>query len=116
MHLAFGLIKPMVGAHDENLVHIFIESKQLSLFHMLNASVDTEEVQEIRYVVASILEMLAENGLLTQVVVKYDIRREAIASFAAACLANNEHCDDDDKLATSATLSSRRKYRNPKSM
>ena len=110
MHLAFGLIKLMVDAHEENLVHIFIESKQtlLSLFDMLNASADTNEVQEIRNVVASILATLAENGLLTQAVVKYNIRSEAIAGFAAACLADEHRDDDDDdKLATSATLSSR---------
>jgi hypothetical protein len=69
---------------------------------------DTEEVQEIRNVLASILATQAENGLLTEAVVKYNIRSEAIAGFAAACL-SHEHRDDDDddKLATSATLSSR---------
>jgi hypothetical protein len=109
MHLAFGLIKVMVDSHEENLVHIFIESKQtlLSLFDMLNASADTDDVQEIRNVVASVLSNLAENGLLTRAVDKFKIRSEAIAGFAAACLADEHREDDDDKLATSATLSSR---------
>ena len=109
MHLAFGLIKLMVDSHEENLVHIFIESKQtlLSLFDMLNASADTDDVQEIRNVVASVLSNLAENGLLTRAVDKFKIRSEAIAGFAAACLADEHREDDDDKLATSATLSSR---------
>ena len=109
VHLAFGLIKLMVDSHEENLVHIFVESKQtlLSLFDMLNASADTDQVEEIRTVVASILASLAENGLLTQAVDKFDIKSAAIGGLAAACLADEHQDEDDDRLATSATLSSR---------
>jgi hypothetical protein len=110
VQLAFGLIRLMVDSHEEDLVHIFVESKEtlLSLFDMLNASTDTEEVEEIRSVVASILGSLAGNGLLTQAVEKFDIKSAAIGGLASACLAEEPaHDENEDRLATSATLSSR---------
>lgn len=109
VQLAFGLIKLMVDSHEEDLVHIFVEDKGtlLSLFDMLNASTDTEQVEEIRGVVANVLGSLAENGLLTKAVQRFDIKSAAIGGLAAACLAEEHQDEDDDKLATSATLSSR---------
>jgi hypothetical protein len=111
---AFELIRLMVDSHEQDLVHVFVESKHtlLSLFDMLNADsfveASDDQVEEIRAVVANILGSLAENGLLTEAVEKFDIKSAAIGGLAAACLAEERQGDDDgDQLATSATLSSR---------
>jgi FYVE zinc finger/WW domain len=106
--LSFDIIKLLVDAGQEDLVHVFIDSKAtlLSLFEMLHGSSDLEKIVEVRRVVANLMATIAENGLLTDAVKKYDIKSEAIAALAAACLAD-EQGEDDDKLATAATLSSR---------
>jgi len=112
--LALELIKLMIDSHEEDLIHIFVESKPtlLSLFEMLNADTtveaSSEQIGEIRKVVATILGSLAESGLLTTSVEKFGVKSSAISALAAACLADDTvHDDDDDQLATSATMSSR---------
>ena len=115
IELAFELIKLMIDSHEEDLIHIFVESKLtlLSLFEMLNADTavdaNSDQVGEIRKVVATILGSLAESGLLTVSVTKYGVKSSAISALAAACLADDESTndDDEDELATSATMSSR---------
>ena len=113
--LAFELIRLMVDSHEEDLIHIFVESKPtlLSLFDMLNAEssveIPAEQVGEIRKVVANILGSLAESGLLTTSVERFGVKSSAVSALAAACLADEVRGDDDDddELATSATMSSR---------
>ena len=113
--LAFEIIKIMVTVHQDDLIHIFVESKStlLSLFDLLNMddSVDafSSQVGEIRRVTASILGSLAENGLLAESVEKFSVKSSAISALAAACLAEDDSKEDEEGEleATSSTMSSR---------
>ena len=113
--LAFDIIKMMVASHEDELLHIFVESKSslLSLFDMLNVDHSVKapsfQVTEIRRVIASILGSLAESGLLTQSVETFSLKTSAISALAAACLAEDDSkVDEDGELeATSSTMSSR---------
>jgi len=119
--LAFEMISLMVdsssSSSSNNLVRIFVESKTTlaSLFQMLATAPppehnQQEEQSDIRAVVAHILGSLAETGLLTQAVERFGLKSVAISGLASACLTTSNTTtatQNDDELATSATLSSR---------
>lgn len=71
------------------------------------AGTDTD-MSELRRFLASILSKLAENGLLTAAVTRFDVRSSAIGALAAATLTDEEVAtsDDDDEDMTSNRLSS----------
>jgi hypothetical protein len=105
----------MVDEYNEDVLPLFVQSKIaiLSLFDMLtlDTSVDFVDVnvEDFRRLVASILGSLAEEGMLTQSVDRFEVRSSAISALAAACLAEDETTldDDGDAPATSARMSSR---------
>jgi hypothetical protein len=115
LDVAFGLLKQVVAIDPEDILHLFVSSKEaiFALFNMLNLDPPTgtsTDISEIRRFLASILSTLAENGLLTDAVTKYDARSSAISALAAACLTEEAavvHDDDDDEEnVTSNRLSS----------
>jgi hypothetical protein len=111
LDLAFEVIKQMVEADPDEVLHLFVESKEaiVSLFDLLNLDSSTEsmvKVSEIRRFLASTLEKLAQNGMLTEAVEKFDVKSSAIAALAAACLTEEEHSPGDDEELTSNRLSS----------
>jgi len=112
LDLAFELIKKIVDAEPDEVLHLFVEGEAAiaSLFDLLNldSSIETSKnVNEIRRFLASILGQLAEGGLLTRAVEKFDVRSSAITALAAACLSEEERStDDDEEDATSNRLSS----------
>jgi hypothetical protein len=113
--VSYELIKLMVDEYNEDVLPLFVQSKIaiLSLFDMLtlDTSVGSEDVnvEDFRRLVASVLGSLAEEGMLTQSVDRFDVRSSAISALAAACLAEDETTldDDGDAPATSARMSSR---------
>eukprot|EP00546_Thalassionema_frauenfeldii_P003313 CAMPEP_0178932090 /NCGR_PEP_ID=MMETSP0786-20121207/22378_1 /TAXON_ID=186022 /ORGANISM="Thalassionema frauenfeldii, Strain CCMP 1798" /LENGTH=2256 /DNA_ID=CAMNT_0020609251 /DNA_START=76 /DNA_END=6846 /DNA_ORIENTATION=- len=116
--LAFELVSKM--AMDEDMAVLFVEQKSTlqSLFELLAQAPTTttttsstevvvdddenENENDIRGVVAHILQSLAESGVLTQAVQKFRLKSVAIAGLAQACTQ-----DAAGETATSATLSSR---------
>lgn len=111
LDLAFQLIKQIVDQEPDEVLHLFVEGKAaiMSLFDLLNldASFETSQnVAEIRRFLASVLGQLAENGLLTEAVERYDVRSSAIAALAAACISEEERPQDEDEDMTSNRLSS----------
>jgi len=114
LDLAFGLIKKVVEIDPDDILHLFVASKEaiLSLFDLLNLDPSnnpgTVDVTEIRKFLAGILGKLAENGLLTRAVEQFDVRSSAIGALAAACLLeedNPQHPDEEEDM-TSNRLSS----------
>ena len=112
LDLAFELIKKIVEAEPDEVLHLFVEGEAaiMSLFDLLNldSSIETSKnVNEIRRFLASVLGQLAEGGLLTRAVERFDVRSSAISALAAACLSEEERSsDDDEEDATSNRLSS----------
>ncbi|KAL3919643.1 MAG: hypothetical protein SGILL_003654 [Bacillariaceae sp.] len=113
LELSYGLIKAMVEADPDEVLHLFVESKEaiMSLFDLLNIDQSTEaliEVAEIQRFLASTLEKLAESGMLTEAVAKFGVRSSAIAALAAACLSEEEQSlgDDEEEELTSNKLAS----------
>jgi hypothetical protein len=111
LDLAFELIKQIVEQDPDEVLHLFVDGKAaiMSLFDLLNLDSGFESstnVAEIRRFLASILGQLAENGLLTDAVERFDVRSSAIAALAAACLSEDERPPDDDEDMTSNQLSS----------
>ena len=111
LDLAFELLRQIVDQDPEEVLHLFVEGKAAieSLFDLLNvdSSVETSQnVGEIKSFLASVLGQLAENGMLTEAVEKYDVRSSAIAALAAACLGEEERPPDEDEDMTSNRLSS----------
>jgi hypothetical protein len=111
LDLAFEVIKQMVEADPDEVLHLFVESKEaiMSLFDLLNLDASTEalvKVGDIRRFLASTLEKLAQNGMLTQAVERFDVRSSAISALAAACLTDEEQHPDDDEELTSNRLAS----------
>ncbi|KAL3920939.1 MAG: hypothetical protein SGILL_003011 [Bacillariaceae sp.] len=113
LELSYGLIKAMVEADPDEVLHLFVESKEaiMSLFDLLNIDQSTEalvEVAEIQRFLATTLEKLAQSGMLTDAVAKFGVRSSAIAALAAACLSEEEQSlgDDDDEELTSNKLAS----------
>jgi hypothetical protein len=111
LDLAFEVIKQMVDADPDEVLHLFVESKEaiMSLFDLLNLDASTEalvKIGDIRRFLASTLEKLAQNGMLTQAVERFDVRSSAISALAAACLTEEEQHPDDDEELTSNRLSS----------
>lgn len=111
LELAFGLIKTMVEADPDEVLHLFVESKEaiMSLFDLLNIDRSTEalvEVNEIQRFLATTLEKLAQSGMLTDAVEKFDVRSSAIAALATACLSEEEQVTDDEEELTSNRLAS----------
>jgi hypothetical protein len=111
LELAYELIKMMVEADPDEVLHLFVESKEsiLSLFDLLNLDSSTEalvKVTDIRRFLATTLEKLAQNGMLTGAVEKFDVRSSAIAALAAACLSEGERTSDEDEELTSNRLAS----------
>jgi len=111
LELSFGLIKTMVEADPDEVLHLFVESKEaiMSLFDLLNIDRSTEgliEVDEIQRFLATTLEKLAQNGMLTDAVEKFDVRSSAIAALATACLSEEEQAVDDEEELTSNKLAS----------
>lgn len=116
---AFGMIKLMMSEYPEDIPPLFVDTKStiISLFDMLNLEssegIDSGLVEEIRRTIASMLGVLAEQGLLSEAVERLEIRSSAIAALAAACLAEDENCarskyeDDEEMPSTSARMSSR---------
>lgn len=114
LDVAFGLLKQVVEIDPDDILHLFVESKEaiLALFNMLNldSAVGTAtDIAEIRRFLAGVLGKLAENGLLTDAVTKFGVRSSAIGALAAACLTEEKGVatrDDDDEDMTSNRLSS----------
>ncbi|CAB9527939.1 expressed unknown protein [Seminavis robusta] len=114
LDVAFGLLKQVVEIDPDDVLHLFVESKEAiqALFNMLNLDPPAgtaTDISEIRRFLASILGKLAENGLLTDAVTKFDARSAAIGALAAACLTEEAavvNDDDDDEDMTSNRLSS----------
>ena len=114
LDVAFGLLKQIVEIDPEDILHLFVESKEaiLALFNMLNLDPPAgtaTDISELRRFLAGILNTLAENGLLAEAVTRFDVRSSAIAGLAAACLTDDEAAvpdDDDDEDMTSNRLSS----------
>jgi hypothetical protein len=113
LDLAFELLKQVVEIDPDDLLHLFVESKEaiLAVFNMLNLDppVGTStDIVEIRRFLASVLGKLAENGLLANAVSRFDVRSSAIGALAAACLTEEEKSadEDDDEDMTSNRLSS----------
>lgn len=111
LELSYGLIKAMVEADPDEVLHLFVESKEaiMSLFDLLNIDQSTEaliEVTEIQRFLATTLEKLAQSGMLTDAVEKFGVRSSAIAALAAACLSEEEQTHDDEEELTSNRLAS----------
>eukprot|EP00529_Nitzschia_sp_RCC80_P002265 CAMPEP_0113516958 /NCGR_PEP_ID=MMETSP0014_2-20120614/41926_1 /TAXON_ID=2857 /ORGANISM="Nitzschia sp." /LENGTH=2154 /DNA_ID=CAMNT_0000413969 /DNA_START=305 /DNA_END=6769 /DNA_ORIENTATION=- /assembly_acc=CAM_ASM_000159 len=111
LELSYGLIKAMVEADPDEVLHLFVESKDaiMSLFDLLNIDQSTEaviEVAEIQRFLATTLEKLAQSGMLTEAVEKFGVRSSAIAALAAACLSEQEETHDDEEELTSNRLAS----------
>jgi len=111
LELAYELIKLMVEAEPEEVLHLFVESKEsiLSLFDLLNIDSSTEalvEVVDVRRFLASTMGKLAENGMLAQAVQKFEVRSSAIAALASACLSEGQRPSDEDEELTSNRLAS----------
>jgi hypothetical protein len=111
LELSYGLIKTMVEADPDEVLHLFVESKEaiMSLFDLLNLDQSTEslvEVSEIQRFLATTLEKLAQSGMLTDAVEKFGVRSSAIAALAAACLSEQEQSADEDEELTSNKLAS----------
>ena len=111
LDLAFEVIKQMVEADPDEVLHLFVESKEaiLSLFDLLNIDESAEglvKITEIRRFLASTLEKLAQNGMLTEAVGKFGVRSSAIGALAAACLAEDDHSHSDEEELTSNRLAS----------
>jgi len=111
LELSYGLIKAMVEADPDEVLHLFVESKEaiMSLFDLLNLDQSTEaliKVSEIQRFLATTLEKLAQSGMLTDAVEKFGVRSSAIAALAAACLSEEEQSADDDEELTSNKLAS----------
>ena len=112
LDVAFSLLKQIVEIDPDDILHLFVESKEaiLALFNMLNLDPPqgiATDIAELRRFLASILSTLAENGLLTTAVTKFDVRSSAIEALAAACLTDEVTTpDDDDEDMTSNRLSS----------
>jgi len=111
LELSFGLIKIMVEADPDEVLHLFVESKEaiMSLFGLLNIDKTTDtliEVEEIQRFLATTLEKLAQSGMLTDAVEKFDVRSSAIAALATACLSEEEQIADDEEELTSNKLAS----------
>jgi FYVE zinc finger/WW domain len=117
LDLAFDLIKNVVEQDPEEVLHLFVDGEAaiMSLFDLLNiddSKIETSKnINEIRRFLASILGKLAETGLLTQAIEKFDVRSGAIGALAAACLSEEERSEnegqaDEDEDITSNRLSS----------
>ena len=111
LELSYGLIKAMVEADPDEVLHLFVESKEaiMSLFDLLNIDRQTQtlvEVDEIQRFLATTLEKLAQSGMLTQAVEKFQVRSSAIAALATACLSEEEQVTDDEEELTSNKLAS----------
>jgi len=111
LELSYGLIKKMVEVDPDEVLHLFVESKDaiMSVFDLLNIDPSTEgfvEVNEIQRFLATTLGMLAQNGMLTDAVEKFDVRSSAIAALATACLSDDEVASDDEEELTSNMLAS----------
>ncbi len=113
--VSYELIKLMVEEYHDDVLPLFVQSKAAisALFDMLtfDSSDETADVnvEDFRRLVASILGSLAQVGMLTESVDRFDVRSSAIGALAAACLAENEVTVDEDgeALATSSRMSSR---------
>jgi len=115
LDLAFGLIKRVVEMDPDDVLHLFVASKESiqSLFDLLNldssSSSHTTDVNEMRKFLAGVLGTLSENGLLQKAVKKFDARSSAIGALAAACLMeeNSPQClEEEEEDMTSNRLSS----------
>ena len=111
LELSYGLIKTMVEADPDEVLHLFVETKEaiMSLFDLLNIDRSTEvlvEVDEIQRFLATTLEKLAQSGMLTDAVEKFDVRSSAIAALATACLSEEEQVTDEEEELTSNKLAS----------
>ena len=111
LDLAFEVIKQMIEADPDEILHLFVESKEaiLSLFDLLNIDESSEglvKVADIRRFLASTLEKLAQNGMLTEAVGKFGVRSSAIGALAAACLAEDDESHGDEEELTSNRLAS----------
>ena len=114
LDVAFGLLKQIVEIDPDDILYLFVESKEaiLALFDMLNlnpAAGTATDISELRRFLAGILNTLAENGLLAEAVTRFGVRSSAIEGLAAACLTDSEVAtqdDDDDEDMTSNRLSS----------
>lgn len=93
LDLAFGLIKQVIEMGTDDVIHLFVASKEaiISLFDLLNldpakTAAPNTDVNEIRKFLAGILGTLAESGMLAKAVERFDVRSSAIGALAAACL------------------------------
>jgi hypothetical protein len=111
LELAYELIKMMVETDPDEVLHLFVESKEsiMSLFGLLNLDSTTEasiSVADVRRFLASTLGKLAESGLLVGAVEKFNVKSSAIAALASACLSEEERTPEDDEELTSSRFAS----------
>ncbi|KAG7362774.1 WW domain containing protein [Nitzschia inconspicua] len=112
LEISYGLIKTMVETDPDEVLHLFVESKEaiVSLFDLLNIDQSTDafiRVSDIQRFLSSTLEKLAQSGMLTEAVEKFDVRSSAIAALAAACLSEKDSSgDDEEEELTSNKLAS----------
>jgi len=92
------------------VLHLFVASKEalLSLFDLLNLNQKTvnttkANVAEIRKFLTSILGKLAEDGLLSSAVKRFDVRSSAIGAIAAACLMEEDNVKSKKKKKKKST-------------
>ena len=111
LELSYELIKMMVETDPDEVLHLFVESKEsiMSLFDLLNLDSSTDaivSVEEIRRFLASTLEKLSESGLLLDAVEKFGVRSSAISALASACLSEEENVGVEEEELTSNCLAS----------
>jgi hypothetical protein len=111
LEVSYELIKMMVEADPEEVLHLFVERKEsmISLFDLLNldsSAVSDVNVTSMRRFLASTLEKLAQNGMLTEAVEKFEIRSSAIAALASASLIDDERDSTEEEELTSTGLAS----------
>lgn len=111
LELSYELIKMMVDTDPDEVLHLFVETKDsiMSLFDLLNLDSNSEavsSVSDVRRFLASTLGLLAESGLLVDAVEKFEVKSSAIAALAAACLSEDEATTGEDEELTSNRFAS----------
>eukprot|EP00980_Cylindrotheca_fusiformis_P020256 scaffold7328_cov145-Cylindrotheca_fusiformis.AAC.4 len=111
LELAYELIEMMVTTDPDEILHLFVESREsiISLFDLLNLdskSAAVISISEVRRFLASTLGKLAESGLLVEAVEKFNVKSSAIAALASACLSEDERATGEDEELTSSRFAS----------
>jgi hypothetical protein len=104
LELTYELLKLAIDVDQEDFLPLFVKDKEciLSLLGLLGVQTEACELSiEIRRFLVSTLEKLAQEGLLTEAVEKFDVRSEVVSALAFACLSEDmESPTDDEELAS----------------